>query len=296
LIQAGADIYETLPDGRSAVDLCDDQDIRTSMITRQDEYVRKQIQMTSTLVQSNHSSNSLVPSNTSLLPMMLTSRPGTLYESRSSVSSPYSSSSSVNRTSLIRRTSIRDQHKVKTLNENFLDILQAKHRIHDDIDESVKCKGDVSLSKRTTQHETTNSLAVVDETSHETGVNATSIRTTKATHMELPAVQVISSLPPVSSEMIADLVSDVKRRREERRRGVGGPKLTSLTSKILPDQPLLISSSTVIDDVHRTKLPDENHTNNIQHYLANYASEKSMISNEHTAVDTHKKRHCCLIL
>jgi protein phosphatase 1 regulatory subunit 16A len=70
LIQAGADIYETLPDGRSAVDLCDDQDIRTSMITRQDEYVRKQIQMTSTLVQSNHSSNSLVPSNTSLLPMM----------------------------------------------------------------------------------------------------------------------------------------------------------------------------------------------------------------------------------
>ncbi|CAF4866259.1 unnamed protein product, partial [Rotaria magnacalcarata] len=31
LIEAGADIYEKIPDGRSAVDLCEDPDIRSYM-------------------------------------------------------------------------------------------------------------------------------------------------------------------------------------------------------------------------------------------------------------------------
>ena len=71
------------------------------------------------------------------LPNGTTSRTGTLYESRSSISSPYGSGSSLNRTSSIRRASLRDREKVKKLNENFLDVLQAKDKIQEDVDENT---------------------------------------------------------------------------------------------------------------------------------------------------------------
>ncbi|CAF4861209.1 unnamed protein product, partial [Rotaria socialis] len=42
LIETGADIYEKIPDGRSALDLCDDPDLRSVMVDIRKQNIRNQ--------------------------------------------------------------------------------------------------------------------------------------------------------------------------------------------------------------------------------------------------------------
>ncbi|CAF0792377.1 unnamed protein product [Didymodactylos carnosus] len=144
LIEAGGDIYEKVPDQRNAIDLCDDPDIRTFMTDYREQCIRNQQQLqaaqqaaaqAAAQQQQQKSTNRLLAANG--LPPPTTARTGTLYESRSSVSSPYGSGSSLNRTSSIRRASLRDREKVKKLNANFFDVLEAKDKIHEDVDEAT---------------------------------------------------------------------------------------------------------------------------------------------------------------
>ena len=125
LIEAGADIYIKLPDGRSALELCDDPDLRVSMISIREEFIKSQQS------QSKRANPDRIRlANSFSFPSSSQIRHGNHYESRSSVSSPYGSGSSLNRTNSIRRTSLlHDRHKVKKLNESFLEVLEAQQKI-----------------------------------------------------------------------------------------------------------------------------------------------------------------------
>ncbi|CAF0977100.1 unnamed protein product [Didymodactylos carnosus] len=209
LIEAGGDIYEKVPDQRTAIDLCDDPDIRTFMIDYREQCIRNQQQLqaaqqaaaqAAAQQQQQKSTNRLLTANG--LPPTTPARTGTLYESRSSVSSPYGSGSSLNRTSSIRRASLRDREKVKKLNANFFDVLEAKDKIHEDVDETttptavllpVSIKLSSSDSKQTKPPVTNEEQASsTTTTGTDTTVRPTSITTNT---IELQATPVKKPIP-----------------------------------------------------------------------------------------------------
>ncbi len=126
LIEAGADIYEKIPDGRSAVEICDDPEIRAYMIDFREKCIRDQEKAAAAAAAAaaQAAQSQQKPNATNLinnrhqvginsLPNGTAPRTGTLYESRSSITSPYGSGSSLTRSSSVRRTSLRDREKVK---------------------------------------------------------------------------------------------------------------------------------------------------------------------------------------
>ncbi|CAF1328016.1 unnamed protein product [Rotaria sp. Silwood1] len=332
LIEAGADIYEKIPDGRSALDLCDDPDLRASMVDFRKKNIRNQEKAAAAaaaaaaaVAELQQKTNHRHSINTNTVSNGTTSRTGTLYESRSSVSSPYGSGSSLNRTSSIRRASIRDREKVKKLNENFLDVLQAKDKIQEDVDEPTAnvttSNGTLPTStKLTTKEERTNSVTTAtDSTIREPATTTTTTTTAAATattisikksiapviEVTLPPLKVPPPLPP--TQTTADTLSDVKRRREERRRGIGGSSST-VPPAVNPTPPTL----PIIDTNHKT---NNNNNNNINHNNTNnkisngiygstkddpfqrYTSPKHVeIRDSHKIDDDREKRICCTIL
>ncbi|CAF2596900.1 unnamed protein product [Rotaria sp. Silwood2] len=316
LIETGADIYEKIPDGRSALDLCDDPDLRAFLVDFRKQNIRNQEKAAAAaaaaeLQQKTSHRHSV---NTNTVSNGTTSRTGTLYESRSSVSSPYGSGSSLNRTSSIRRASIRDREKVKKLNENFLDVLQAKDKIQEDADEPIAnvitSNGALpTTTKLTTKEERANSVTTAtDSTVREpaTATTTTSVKKSIAPVIEvtLPPLKVPPPLPP--TQTTADTLSDVKRRREERRRGIGGssstvPPAVTSTPPTLP----------MIDTNHKTNNGNTNNNNtNNNTKISNgiYASTKDdplhrftspkhiEIRDQHKIDDDREKRICCTIL
>lgn len=295
LIQAGADIHEKLSNGRSALDLCDDPDLRQQIIDAREQYIRdreKAAIVVSMPVKTETSNliNTQLYLDPSSIPNAILPRPTALYESRSSVSSPYGSGSSLNRTSSIRRASMRDRERVKKLNENFLDVLQAKDRSHDDLDESINKQG-VESSKIPEKKDLPSNGVLSNTDRHEpvngtpTGENAVRIKTPS---IELPPLKAPPPLPPMASQATADTLSDVKRRREERRRGVGGPFVT-MSPPITP-QPVSI-----------TEHADAKQSNEIPRLTVNdssrkISSQKSLESNGHVPEHDREKRICCTIL
>ncbi|CAF0786789.1 unnamed protein product [Rotaria sp. Silwood1] len=324
LIEAGADIYEKIPDGRSAVDLCDDPDLRTYMIDFREQCVRNkeraaaeaaaaaaaaaaaQVAQLQQKTNTTNLINTRLQIGTNSLPHGITPRTGTLYESRSSISSPYGSGSSLNRTSSIRRASLRDREKVKKLNENFLDVLQAKDKIQEDVDENSTnptiTNGTIP-SKVVNKEEcssSTTTTTTTDSTIRETTTTTNLIKkptNTLVIDLSLPPLKVPPPLPPVQTT--ADTLSDVKRRREERRRGVGGP---SSSSNILPPPP---SPPTVkslplptieIKQETNYKISNGNHLSAINDPINNYSAKKYIEMHSHISDDDREKRICCTIL
>ena len=280
MIDAGADIYEKIPDGRSALDLCDDPELRSSMMEhREQSIIRNQekaaLAAAAAAQQQQQKITTRLAVNTNLLPNGQTSRTGTLYESRSSVSSPYGSGSSLNRTSSIRRASIREREKVKKLNENFLDVLQAKDEIPEDTDEGTSTK--IPSKEEQTSTVTTATESTIREPS-------TKKSPAPIAELTLPPLKVLPPLPPP-----ADTLSDVKRRREERRRGIGGS-----SSSTLP--PVLTENSMI-----KTNDKNNNHLNakiiTSTDPLQRYTSPKHIeIKDYHVTDDDREKRICCTIL
>jgi hypothetical protein len=318
LIEAGADIYEKIPDGRSALDLCDDPDLRTFMVDFREQNIRNREKAAAAAAaaaaaQTQHKSTNRLQVNTNSLLNGTTSRTGTLYESRSSVSSPYGSGSSLNRTSSIRRASIRDREKVKKLNESFLDVLQAKDKIQEDADENPPTNGIItSTTKLSTREERTSSITTAtDSTIREpqstpapptsTNPPAPSVKKSAApvADIHLPPLKVPPPLPP--HQTIADTLSEVKRRREERRRGIGvsssniAPAVTSLPLPIpLTDTNHKNNNNNnhvkISNGIHGTTIPDDP--------LQRYTSPKHIeIHAHHHMIDADReKRICCTIL
>ncbi|CAF1068736.1 unnamed protein product [Adineta steineri] len=317
LIKGGADIYEKSPDGRSALDLCEDPDLRSYMIDLQEQNIRNQEKAAAAAAaaaaqQLQQKLNGRSQLNTNSLPNGITSRTGNLYESRSSVSSPYGSGSSLNRTSSIRRASIRDREKVKKLNENFLDVLQARDKIQEDADEGtattngITTNGIISpiITKKSSHKEDhTNSVTTTatDSTVREpTTVISTKKSPAPIADQTLPPLKVPPPLPlplpsqtlPPPNQTTADTLSEVKRRREERRRGFGGS-----TSNVLPtatSSPLPFPKTDI--NHNNTKLTNGYHGPNTDNSLERYASPKQVQIHHHITDDDHEKRICCTIL
>lgn len=250
---------------------------------------------------SNTMNNRLIV-GTASLPNGSASRSGTLYESRSSISSPYGSGSSLNRTSSIRRASLRDREKVKKLNENFLDVLQAKDKIQEDTDDNTiapnpPITNGTIPSKLSTKEECSSSTTLTDSTVRDT--NAIKKATNKnSVESPLPNLKLPPLLPPPPPvQATADTLSDVKRRREERRRGVGvfsssnglppSPASPTLTSVTLTPTELNNGSS--------TKMSNGNHLSKLTDPISNYSAKKYIEIHGHLS-DDHEKRICCTIL
>jgi hypothetical protein len=226
-----------------------------------------------------------------------TSRTGTLYESRSSVSSPYGSGSSLNRTSSIRRASIRDREKVKKLNENFLDVLQAKDKIQEDADEGTTTTNGILPSiKLTNKEERTSSITTASDSTIRESTTSTPIIKSTAPVIEfiLPPLKVPPPLPP--NQTTADTLSDVKRRREERRRGIGiSPSNIppAVTSPSLPF-PLNDTNQKTNHNHNHTKISNGIHTDDP---MQRYTSPKHIEIHDHHMIDADReKRICCTIL
>ncbi len=292
LIKAGGDIYEKIPDGRSALDLCDDPDLRSYMIDFQEQNIRNQEKAAAAAAaaQLQQKLNNRLQINSNSLPNGSTSRTGTLYESRSSVSSPYGSGSSLNRTSSIRRASIRDREKAKKLNENFLDVLQAKDKIQEDADEGIISP--VTTTKSIHKDEQASSITTTTITTDSTVREPTTIPPVKKSMA--PTVEIIlpplKVPPPPPNQTTADTLSDVKRRREERRRGINGSSSSgppTLTSSSLP--------LPINDKNNNTKVSNGIHGPITDDSMQRYASPKH-INIHHTTDDDHEKRICCTIL
>ncbi|CAF1214985.1 unnamed protein product [Rotaria magnacalcarata] len=320
LIEAGADIYEKIPDGRSAVDLCEDPDIRSYMIEFREQSVRNQAKAAAAAAaaaaaQLEQNLSTPIPINnrihfgTNSLPHGTTPRTGTLYESRSSISSPYGSGSSLNRTSSIRRASLRDREKVKKLNENFLDVLQAKDKIQEDADENATNPTNPTLtngtipSKPITKEECSSSTTTTDSTVRETATTTVPIKKSlsiPAVGIPLPPLKVPQPLPP--TQATADTLSDVKRRREERRRGIGTPASTAIHPPPPPPPPSppksipLPLASIPINHDNNTKMSNGNHSLTKNDPIPNYSAKKYMEIHGHIEDDDREKRICCTIL
>jgi hypothetical protein len=237
---------------------------------------------------------------TNSLPNGTTSRTGTLYESRSSVSSPYGSGSSLNRTSSIRRASIRDREKVKKLNENFLDVLQAKDKIQEDVDEGTTSNVitpsiTTSATKLTNKEERTSSITTATDSTVRESITIPSKKSTApVVESILPPLKVPPPLPPPPTQTAADTLSDVKRRREERRRGIGVS--TSNVPPTVTSPPLPIS---LIDTNHKnnnTKMSNGIHGLSTEDPLQRYTSPKQIEIRPYHIIDAdHEKRKCCTI-
>lgn len=309
MIEAGADIYEKIPDGRSALDLCDDPEIRQYMMDYRDQFIRNQEKAAAAAAAAaaaklQQKTNNRLQVGTHSLPNGSVSRTGTLYESRSSISSPYGSGSSLNRSSSVRRTSLRDREKVKKLNESFLDVLQAKDKIQEDIEENtsntMNNNGIVTAKLITKEEHSGSTTSATGSTIREPITTTTTTTTTikkminaPAIELTLPPLKVPPPLPPSTISTTADTLSDVKRRREERRRGVGGP----LPSTNLPPPPTITSPS-----IHTIDMKYENNTNTsngnyriaMHDPITDYSAEK-YIHIQSPMKDTRGKRNCCTI-
>ena len=254
------------------------------------------------IITRNHlTTNHLPNGNTS-------TRTGTLYESRSSVSSPYGSGSSLNRTNSIRRASIRDREKVKKLNENFLDVLQAKDKIQEDNDEGtsnlIGTNGIIppAAMKLINREEQTSSVTTGTDSTIREPTSSMPVSTKKFAapiangDTNLPPLKGPPNLPPPPppNQTTADTLSDVKRRREERRRAVGGsssippPSISSPISNFdLPFKTQEIN----------TKMTNGHHSTIINDPLQRYTSPKHIeIKDYHVTDDDREKRICCTIL
>ncbi|CAF5083682.1 unnamed protein product, partial [Rotaria magnacalcarata] len=335
LIEAGADIYEKIPDGRSALDLCDDPDLRSVMVDIRKQNIRNQekaaaVAAAAAAAQLQQKTNHRHTNTTNTLPNGTTSRTGNLYESRSSVSSPYGSGSSLNRTSSIRRASIRDREKVKKLNENFLDVLQAKDKIQEDADEAtvnVTTSNGIlpiippataipSTTKLVPKEERASSVTTASESTIREPVTTTATVTTgtssssssvivkKATipviEITLPPLKLPPPLPPVPTQTTADTLSDVKRRREERRRGIGGSSSTvpPVANSTPPELPVIDTNYKNNNNNNKTnKISNGIHESNKDDPLQRYSSTKNIEIHDHHKIDVDReKRICCTIL
>lgn len=304
LINARADIYEKIPDGRSAVDLCDDPDLRAYMMDLHEQNLRNQEKAAAAAAaaaaaQLQQKLSNRTHLNTNSLPNGVTSRVGTLYESRSSVSSPYGSGSSLNRTSSIRRASLRDREKVKKLNENFFEILQAKDKIQEDVDENLtngtthsSALSPVPTIKLPAKEEPTISITTATESTVREITAATPVK-------KSPAPTPDSTLPPLKAPpppltlSSSDTLSDVKRRREERRRGLNGTLFNDAAAATSPPLPPPIADPNAKPDGNRhspTKL-----SNGFHDSKERYASPKQ-VQLHPTLDDDREKRICCTIL
>jgi hypothetical protein len=245
------------------------------------------------------------------LPIGTIPRAGALYESRSSISSPYGSGSSLNRTSSIRRASLRDREKVKKLNDNFLDVLQARDKIQEDIDENTTTMTitngihPIKLPNKD-EHSSIGTTTSTDSTIRESAttppvkkpIERESTKTppirksTETPHVEiiLPPLKVPPPLPPPPppTQTTADTLSEVKRRREERRRNIGGPSTSTIPPPILP--------SIEMNNKTNTKMSNGNHLPIINDPMQNYSSEKYIQIHGHIQDDDREKRICCTIL
>ncbi|CAF3093210.1 unnamed protein product [Rotaria socialis] len=337
LIETGADIYEKIPDGRSALDLCDDPDLRSVMVDIRKQNIRNQekaaaVAAAAAAAQLQQKTNHRHTNITNTLPNGTTSRTGNLYESRSSVSSPYGSGSSLNRTSSIRRASIRDREKVKKLNENFLDVLQAKDKIQEDADEAtvnvttsnrilpiipsatVTTAAIPSTTKLVPKEERASSVATASESTIREPVTTTATITTatsssssvivkKATipviEISLPPLKLSPPLPPVPTQTTADTLSDVKRRREERRRCIGRSSSTvpPAVNSTPPELPVIDTNYKNNNNNNTNKIPNGIHESNKDDPLQRYTSTKNIEIHDHHKIDVDReKRICCTIL
>ena len=250
--------------------------------------------------------NNRLQINTNSLPNGTTSRTGTLYESRSSVSSPYGSGSSLNRTSSIRRASIRDREKVKKLNENFLDVLQAKDKIQEDADEGTTnvMISPITATKLTHKEEQTSSVTttITDSTVREPPPTTTAIPSSKKSaaptiEITLPPLKVPPPLPPPPNQTTSDTLSDVKRRREERRRGIGGSSSSVPPPPVISPPPPPFHMTDTNHKNNNIKISNGTHGPVTDDSLQRYASPKHIeIHHHHTTDDDREKRICCTIL
>ena len=325
LIEAGADIYERIPDGRSAVDLCDDPDIRTFMVEFREQCIRNKERAAAAAAAAamvvaqerlkSNPSNSLIhrpPTGINSILNNSAPRTGTLYESRSSISSPYGSGSSLNRTSSLRRASLRDREKAKKLNESFLDVLQAKDKIQEDYDETganVVLNSGTNSSKPNNRDERSTSSTTTTESTIREPVYSTT--TSMKTSNNLPIIEVTlpplkapPPLPPPPIPTTADTLIEVKRRREERRRGIAGPLPSTTLSPPPPSSSLPppitsppLPSTTDMNHNHNnnTKMSNGNHRTIIHDPMPDYSAKKFIEIHGHLQDDQRKKRICCTI-
>jgi hypothetical protein len=247
---------------------------------------------------TNNLTNNRLQAGISSIPNGIISRTGTLYESRSSISSPYGSGSSLNRTSSIRRASLRNSERTKKLNENFLDVLQHKDKIEEDVDEhttnGVHTNGIIPSKITNKEEHLTNSAVTTDPTIREQ-VTITPMkkpRNTSAVELPLAPLRVPLPLPPQTT---ADTLSDVKKRREERRRVLnsGPPSSTIPPSAIVTSPPRPVID---INDRTSTKMSNGNHLSTIKDPIENYSSEKYSEIHGYVSDNNHEKRICCTIL
>jgi hypothetical protein len=291
--------------------------MRAYMIDFREQYIRNQEKAAAAAAAAQAAKSQQKSNTTNLitnrlqvgihsLPNGTTSRTGTLYESRSSISSPYGSGSSLNRTSSLRRASLRDREKVKKLNESFLDVLQAKDNIQEDVDENppnpIITNGTTS-SKTINKEEQSTSTTSTDSTIREPTTTTTTTATASTikksinpsvVELTLPPLKVSPPLLPPQTRTTADTLSDVKRRREERRRGVGGP----LSSNILPPPTITSPPSSTIDMNHNnnTKMSNGNHLLTMNDSIPDYSAEKYIELHGHINDYDREKRICCTIL
>ncbi|CAF1396907.1 unnamed protein product [Adineta ricciae] len=314
LIEAGGDIYEKIPDGRTAVDLCEDPEMRNYMIDSQEQCLRKQeraaaaaaaavaaaVAQTEQQPPTNNLVNNRLQAGINAIPNGIVSRTGTLYESRSSISSPYGSGSSLNRTSSIRRASLRNSERAKKLNESFLDVLQARDKIQEDVDEHIpnaaNSNGNAS-SKTSTREDRSSVSTFANETIvHDQPTKNSTKRTNIPSVLELPLTPVRVPPPLILPQTTADTLSDVKRRREERRRILNGIPGTS--SNVSPAANITSPSFLTIDlkDKFSTKVTNGDRFIVTKEPTGNYSSEKFFELHGHVSDENHEKRICCTIL
>jgi hypothetical protein len=104
----------------------------------------------------------------------------------------------------------------------------------------------------------------------------------------------LKGLPPPLIQTTADTLSDIKRRREERRRGVGGP----LSSAILSPSPITSPPRHTTDMNHKdnTKISNGNHLSTINDPMPDYSAEKFIKIHGQLKDEKREKRICCIIL
>lgn len=198
-------------------------------------------------------------------------RQGNLYESRSSISSPYDSSSSLNRSGSIRRISSLDRDKVKKFNESFLDVLEARSKIKEISEEqSTKKEGQTDSSESNDENRSESEKESAEKSNSETTV-------IKNTPMTSP--QTVISIP-------ADTLSEMKKQRIERRRQVAGPFSTEIF-------PIESPGPVAIHNLTKDKSPELlQRTNNETTPKPETKNDKNQVK----VAQEEKKRICCTIL
>jgi hypothetical protein len=193
---------------------------------------------------------------------------------------------------------------VKKLNENFLDVLQAKDKIQEDVDEVTITNGIIpstTITKSFNKDERTSSITTAtDSTIRESTITPPTIplkkTTAPAVDLILPPLKIPPPLPP--SQTTSDTLSDVKRRREERRRGIGGsisnvPPAVTSPPTTLPS----IDTNHKNNNHNNTKISNGIHGPITDNSIQRYTSPKHIEIHDHHMIDADReKRICCTIL